>query len=145
MQHVHRYAGILQTIEYGFDICTVYLERYKEFPACGNVTELFSERCQGIFNEIFSDQVDTDDSGHVFFINDQVVGRAIDLVSGLLNQLKILMDDSCAPIWNGTQTRPVVISSFNSEQNMTVDKSKKKKLGKESCLLNISVFLLFYS
>ncbi|CAF1529775.1 unnamed protein product, partial [Rotaria sordida] len=98
VQHVHRYAAFLQTIEFGYDLCSIYADRFKEFPLCGSIDELFVERIEGIFREVFNEQVDGNTEHRVFFITDQVVLRAIDLVSGLLQQMKILMDDGNAPI-----------------------------------------------
>jgi len=146
VQHVQRYAAFLQTIEYGFEICSIYSDRFREFPLNGKIDELFIERCQEIFNEIFNDEVDGGEQTRIFLITDQVVVRAIDLVSGLLQQLKILMDDRHAPMWSGCQTRPVVVIPCNSEQSVTVEKTgkkKKNKLGMESNLLSFLLFDFF--
>ncbi len=120
------------------------MERFKEFPLCGSVNEAFNERCQDIFNEIFGEQVDSSQQDRIFVINDKVVARAIDLVSGLLHQLNIFMDNSQAPIWNDTQMKPIVTLSSSSEQSVSVER-KKKKFGKQNYLLNVYVYLLFHS
>lgn len=79
---------------------------------------------------MFIDEHDASTSTCHFFISDSVVSRAIDLVSGLLQQLKILMDDTNAPIWNGSQVRPVVVLPVSHEENeedRTEKKTRKKK------------------
>ena len=68
-----------------------------------------------------------------FFISDNIVSRAIDLVSGLLQQLKILMDDTNAPIWNGSQIRPVAVLPVSHERSgeELKDRTGKKKRKKK--------------
>ncbi|CAF1513694.1 unnamed protein product, partial [Rotaria sordida] len=68
VQHVHRYAAFLQTIEFGYDLCSIYADRFKEFPLCGSIDELFVERIEGIFREVFNEQVDGNTEHRVFFI-----------------------------------------------------------------------------
>jgi len=99
----------LKTVEHGFDVCIIYLERFNSFPSHRCIDQLFCERCQDIFHEIFNDQVNEGvEKPQTFLINDSVVVRTIDLVSGLLQQTEILMNDSHELICNSVQTRPIV-------------------------------------
>ena len=41
VQHVHRYSGFIQTIEYGFMMCSEYLGRFHAFPEARKVDEGF--------------------------------------------------------------------------------------------------------
>jgi hypothetical protein len=144
---MHRYAGLIQTIEYGFQICSTYVDRFEAFPLCGSINQSFIDQCRIIFIEIFGENID-DQQSRSFFITDAVVMRSIDLVSGLLQQTKILMDDSQAPAWNGCQTRPIVVLPLTNEKTVMVNetkKCKKKKHGKKNYFLSTFIFLLFYS
>jgi hypothetical protein len=133
----------MQTMEFGYNICTVYLERFKEFPSSGIIDEHFVEHIEQIFNEIFCDQVNVDKQRCQFKISDQVAFQAINLVSGLLLQIKILMDDTNAPIWNDHQVRPTSVLSVNNEWKFKGRKgSKKKTYGMYNYVFNI--FILFY-
>ena len=127
VQHVHRYAAFIQTIELGFNICGVYLGRFERFPSSGAIDETYVAGINDIFNEMFNDRVDASGNYRQFFISDDVVTRAIDLVSGLLQQMKILMDDSNAPTWNGSLVRSVVVMPINNDQTRGKTKGKKKK------------------
>lgn len=53
VQQMHRFAGSLQTIEYEYDICKIYLERFGSFPSCGSIEQPFDQRCKDKFVEIF--------------------------------------------------------------------------------------------
>ena len=114
-------------------MCATYHERYERFPASRCLDKYFIERVETIFHEMFLDGHDASANTHQFFINDNVVSRAIDLVSGLLQQLKILMDDTNAPIWNGSQVRPVVVLPVSHEQSAEEleDRTEKKKRKKK--------------
>ncbi|CAF1276039.1 unnamed protein product [Rotaria sp. Silwood1] len=109
IQHVHRYAAFMQTMKFGFDICIEYIDRYKQFPSSGSIDETFIERIESIFHELFCEQANVDK-----VIIDQVVLRPIDLVSGLVQQMKILMDDTNAPIWSENQARPMDVLPINN-------------------------------
>ncbi|CAM4768176.1 unnamed protein product [Rotaria magnacalcarata] len=140
IQHVHRYAAFIQTLEYGLDICMEFIDHFKEFPSDGNIDQSLIERIDGMFHELFHEQIGVDKQVHQLLnnssvakqvhqllISDQVVVRAIDLVSGLLQQMKILMDDTHAPVWNGSSSRSVVVLPISTERNLDVDNSQKKK------------------
>ncbi|CAF2119304.1 unnamed protein product [Rotaria magnacalcarata] len=127
IQHVHRYAAFIQTLEYGLDICMEFIDHFKEFPSDGNIDQSLIERIDGMFHELFHEQIGVDKQVHQLLNNDQVVVRAIDLVSGLLQQMKILMDDTHAPVWNGSSSRSVVVLPISTERNLDVDNSQKKK------------------
>ncbi|CAF4049448.1 unnamed protein product [Rotaria magnacalcarata] len=105
IQHVHRYAAFIQTLEYGLDICMEFIDHFKEFPSDGNIDQSLIERIDGMFHELFHEQT----------------------VSGLLQQMKILMDDTHAPVWNGSSSRSVVVLPISTERNLDVDNSQKKK------------------
>jgi hypothetical protein len=133
---MHRYAGFLQTIENGFQICSTYVDRFGAFPLYGKIDQSFIEQSRIIFIEIFGENIN-DQQPRSFIITDAVVIRSIDLVSGLLQQTKILMDDSQAPAWNGCQTRPIVVLPLTNEKNVMnseTKKSKRKKHGKKNYL-----------
>jgi hypothetical protein len=88
---MHRYAGFLQTIENGFQICSTYVDRFEAFPLYGSINQSFIEQCRIIFIEIFGENIN-DQQPRSFLITDAVVMRSIDLVSGLLQQTKILRE-----------------------------------------------------
>ncbi len=128
----------------GFNICTVYRERFKRFPSSGAIDGIYMERVDDIFNQMFNDRVDAIMKRRQFFISDDVVVRAIDLVSGLLQQMKILMDDTNAPIWNGCQIRPVVVLPINNDQpSGKKGRGKKKENNNGKCYSNFDIFIRF--
>lgn len=97
---------------------------------------------------MFTDERVTSTSARQFLINDSVVCRAIDLVSGLLQQLKILMDDTNAPVWNGSHVRPVVVVPIHDEQSTEEEKDsnkkkKKKKIVRSMYHFSLNVFVIF--
>jgi hypothetical protein len=141
VQHVHRYAGFLQTIEYGHMMCCEYLVRFHTYPEGGKIDAGFSASMMDIFVEFFPEHVaDGDDAGIPSFrITDEVVVRAIDLVSGQLQQMKLLMDDRNAPLWGSNQTRPIVVFPMNeaerSPQMVSLNKKRKNNAGRLGVLI----------
>ena len=63
----------------------------------------------------------------VFIITDDVVMRAIDLVSGQLQQLNLLLDDSNAPLWSANVSPSIVVVPLNPDQSSHQMESFKKK------------------
>ncbi|CAF1476073.1 unnamed protein product, partial [Rotaria sordida] len=109
----------MQTLEFGFYLCVECVDRFKQFPSSGNINQSFIEHIEGIFHEIFYEQADVDKQLRQFIISNQVVLRAIDLVSGLLQQMKILMDDTNAPIWSSSQAKPLIVLPVNNNRRNT--------------------------
>ncbi|CAF4448737.1 unnamed protein product [Rotaria socialis] len=127
VQHVDRFAAFIQTIEYGFDLYVEYSDRFERFPSSGKIGHDFSERIEGIFQESFQEQTRVDKQLRQFFISDQLDVRAIDLVSGLLQQMTILLDDTNAPIWAASQARPFIVLPINDDRSFDTEKHEKKK------------------
>lgn len=132
-QHIHRFAAFIQTIEYSYDMCMVYLDRFNEFPPLGKIDDIFIEHLQTIFEEAFSMGAIAGKECRLFLINDEVAGRAIDFVSGQIQQMKLLMDDTNAPIWGGSQGRSVIVLPVNGgDCNSAKDKHEKQKKRKKT-------------
>ncbi|CAF4587783.1 unnamed protein product [Rotaria socialis] len=127
VQHAHRFAPFIQTLEYRFDLCVKYSDRFERFPSSGKTGHDFVEHIEGIFQESFHEQTRVDKQLRQFFISDQLVVRAIDLVSGLLQQIKILLDDTIAPIWAASQARPLIVLPINDDRSFDTEKHEKKK------------------
>ncbi|CAF4146235.1 unnamed protein product [Rotaria magnacalcarata] len=87
----------------------------------------FAERIEEIFQESFHKQTRVDKQLRQFFISDQVVVRAIDLVSGLVQQMKILLDGTNAPIWAASQARSLIVLSINDDRSFDTEKHEKKE------------------
>ena len=134
VQHVHRYAAFLQTIENGFSICREYVKRSQAFPEKGKIDRKLYEGINTIFDELFLANVDDDAVSRQFLIRNDVTTRAIDLVTGLLQQMKLLMDDTNAPLWNPGMSRPIVVVSNNDGQSISKMDSAKKKAKKAAGL-----------
>ncbi|CAF1256840.1 unnamed protein product [Adineta ricciae] len=128
VQQMHQFAGFLQTIEYSYSMCISYSVNFKEFPIDQSVDHVFMELCHAIFNGMFPDQAHANQK-HQFFICEETVGRAIDLVSDLLQQLRIFMDDSNAPAYNGSHSKTVIILPVNSPGRAEEAPVKKKNFG----------------
>ena len=127
IQHVHRYAGFLQCIEFGYDICMEYVARFEQFPVARNIEKVFVERAEGIFKEMFYKRMNDGNEEAQFIIRIEIVNRAIDLVSGLLQQLNILMDDTHAPSGVGNVTRSVVVMPASSIDRLSDEEIRKRK------------------
>lgn len=131
VQHVHRYAGLLQALEYGFLLCAKYADAFQLFPADGKVDGAFAGNIRTIFEEMFAQQLlDTEDK-RPFMIDDDVVARAIDLVSGQIQQMKVLMDDRNAPSCGSGLNRSIVVLPVESLQRTTDAATPSKKAGKK--------------
>jgi hypothetical protein len=87
-----------------------------------------SRICEAI-NTIFADAV-----SRQFLIRKDVSTRDIDLVAGLLQQMKLLMDDTNAPLWNPDMSRPIVVVSNNDGRGISNMDSAKKKAKKAAGL-----------
>lgn len=142
MQHLHRYAAFLQTIENGFSICTEFSSRFGAFPEKGSINFEFFSTVESIFNDLFADTTDGCSATRRFIISDSVALRAIDLLSGLLQQMKLLMDDTNAPSWNLHMSRSVVVASPGCHQNGSQLKSARKKQKKNAGLV-FGIVMLF--
>ena len=130
IQHVHRYAGFIQTVENGFFLCIEYLKHFKCFPEKGRVDELFYSSVEEIFIQMFPESIRDGVDTQCFFIGLDVVTRAIDLVSGQLQQMKLLMDDTNAPVWSGSLNRSLVVvesGRTGCNESKIDDGSKRKK------------------
>ncbi|CAF2003360.1 unnamed protein product [Rotaria magnacalcarata] len=127
VQHAHRLAAFRQIIEYGLDLCVEYADRFERFPSSGKIDHDFAERIEEIFQESFHKQTRVDKQLRQFFISDQVVVRAIDLVSGLVQQMKILLDGTNAPIWAASQARSLIVLSINDDRSFDTEKHEKKE------------------
>lgn len=114
-------------------MCGEYLRRHLLFPEDGRIDEEFFISMNEVFNELFSSYISGDQLNQPLIISEEVVIRAIDLVSGQLQQMNILMDDSNAPTWAGSQSRSVVVLPVNdcqsNVQRKCVHKKKKKNAG----------------
>ena len=129
MGHVHRYAAFFQTVENSFAICNQHLQQSQVFPEHGRIDSGFYGSIETIFEELFPNVVDDDGVSRQFLITDAVVTRAIDLVTGLFQQMKLLMDDTNAPTWNGSLNRPA--PAISSSDRCSVPKADHgKKAGK---------------
>ncbi len=74
------------------------------------IDEVFIQHIEGIFNEIFYDQLQVEKRNRVFLISDQVVIRAIDLVSGLQQQMQILIGDINTPAWHPRSSITMIVN-----------------------------------
>jgi len=137
---MHRFAGLLQTIENGFNICNTYFERFGSFQVDGKVKGIFKDRCEGIYAEMFESQLNSLEENPVFFITDQVAERAIDMSSGLLQQLKLLMDDSNVSENRTHMCKCTCSSSIDENKNRNVAKKPHEEVTK----LGTDVFLHVY-
>ena len=142
VQQMHRFAGLLQTIEYGFRICSTYFERFGSFPIGGEVKGIFKDRCETIFAEMF--ETDSFEENAVFYITEQVAERAIDISSGLLQQLKILMDDSNVQENNTNVSKCICSSSIDENKNPNVRKKPQEKVAKLGSKVVFYAYLVMY-
>ena len=142
VEHAHRYSAFIQTIEYGYSICQEYLVHSKVFPEGGEIDAAFVGELRGIFDRLFVRHT-KDGHGHrEFVICEEVVIRAIDLISGQMQQLQILMDDTNAPALYSNQNRPVVVLPMNVGQGLSEVDSRKKTGKKNGSSMNVLVMSL---
>ena len=58
VQHVHRYAAFLQTIEYGFLLCAKYVDGFGQFPTDGKVDVTFARSRSGFWADSIDETAD---------------------------------------------------------------------------------------
>jgi hypothetical protein len=119
-----------------------YLNRFKEFPSLGKIEDTFIEHVEIIFEEAFPLGTFLGEECRLFLISDDVVARAIDFVSGQIQQMKLLMDDTNAPSWGGSPGRSLIVLPVNGvDFNSNNDKQKKRKKTGMCCSL-IALFIV---
>ena len=139
----------MQTIEYSYDMCMEYLGRFKEFPPLGKIDDIFIEHLHTIFEEAFPMGAIAGKESRLFLINDEVAARAIDFVSGQIQQMKLLMDDTNAPIWGGSQGRSVIVlpvngGDYHSDKDKHEKQKKRKKTGM-TCIFDAVSAVIFHA
>jgi len=84
---VHRIAGLCQIIEFSWDIVKGFVQRHGGFED-HSISNEFVNKCELLFVELYTSCIENNRS---FFISIDVVERAIDVISGNLEQYKLLM------------------------------------------------------
>ncbi|CAF3480421.1 unnamed protein product [Rotaria socialis] len=84
---VHRIVGICQTIELASNMFKEYIAKFGYFEDY-QVSEEFTSKCKSLFFELYGSSID---DNRRFYITIDVVERAIDVVSGNIEQYKLLM------------------------------------------------------
>ncbi|CAF3328570.1 unnamed protein product [Rotaria socialis] len=134
---VHRLAGLFQIIELASDMLTIFVERYEGFED-QSASNDFVVKCESLFTEIYDSNIE---NNRRFFIPIDVVERAIDVISGNLEQYKLLM---LIPQHEGitfvpTSNKPIDLSM---EINMNNKKAKKYlKFSKKSVQMEQEILL----
>jgi hypothetical protein len=143
VQTAHRIVGFMYIIELAYSVGIKYLATFDEFPADGEITVEFVDRVQKLFTEHLIDQ---DGESMQHFITLEMVQRCRDLITGNIEQYKLLM--YLAPEERFTEAKPLstTLSSLPSELSKSLTKKEKRIIRLQPRLAEImSRILLFKS
>ncbi len=136
---VHRIAGICQIVELSWDMVKLFIERYGGFKD-NFISSEFLANCELLFVNHYASCIE---NNRTFFITIDVVERAIDVISGNLEQYKLMM---FVPEHEGIHMASTSNKPTDWLMTKPMDKKAKKilKFGKKSAEM-IQAILLFNS
>lgn len=102
VQNCHRLAGFLYIAELSYTIGITYLQKYHHFPSDGKITSNFIDRIEELYTEHLNRTMN-EEIRH--YITCDIVERCRDLVTGNIEQYKLLM--YVAPEDRFTETKPL--------------------------------------
>lgn len=137
---VHRIAGLCQIIELASNMFKEYIERFGYFEDC-QVSEEFTSKCKLLFFELYGSFID---DNRRFCITIDAVERAIDVVSGNIEQYKLLMFLPENESINYFSNLNNVSDSSLMIKHMDKKAKKREKFGNKSSEM-IQAILLFDS
>lgn len=118
---IHRVVGFCQMIEYSFDMVNILAERFNGFENQSTSSE-FLMKCETLFGELYESSIN---NNRCFLISADVVERTIDVISGNLEQYKLLM---FVPQHEGTNQVSMINKPADLSKFIPSTKKEKKRL-----------------
>ncbi|CAF3801530.1 unnamed protein product [Rotaria sp. Silwood1] len=133
---VHRLAGLCQIIEFASDMVKAFVQRHGGFED-ESISNEFLTKCELLFFELHGSSIENNRS---FYISSDVVERAIDVISGNLEQYKLLM---FIPEHEGIHFLSTLNKPVDPLMTNDIDKKAKKRLkfGKQSFEMEQAILL----
>jgi hypothetical protein len=141
VQNAHRVVGFMYIIELAYSIGIKYLGHFDEFPANGEVTVEFVDRIQKLSTEQLMGQ---DGEGIQHFITLEMVERCRDLMTGNIEQYKLLMYLTPEERFTGAKPLSTTVSSLRSEPSQNLTKKEKRILKLEPHKAGIMARILVF-
>ncbi|CAF1336797.1 unnamed protein product [Rotaria sordida] len=110
---VHRLAGLCQIIEFASDMVKAFVQKHGGFED-ESISNEFLTKCELLFFELYGSSIENNRS---FYITIDVVERAIDVISGNLEQYNLLM---FIPEHEGVgerNTAPIILNTNANDTN----------------------------
>ncbi|CAF3607743.1 unnamed protein product [Rotaria socialis] len=134
---VHRIAGLCQIIELTSGVFKAFIERYGCFED-NSISNEFISKCETLFSELYGSYIT---NNRCFYISIDVVERAIDVISGNLEQYKLLMLIPANEIFNYSLILNKPVESLSIISHMDKKVKKREKFGKKSSEMEQAILL----
>ncbi|CAM4983597.1 unnamed protein product [Rotaria socialis] len=134
---VHRIAGLCQIIELTSGVFKAFIERYGCFED-NSISNEFIFKCETLFSELYGSYIT---NNRCFYISIDVVERAIDVISGNLEQYKLLMLIPANEIFNYSLILNKPVESLSIISHMDKKVKKREKFGKKSSEMEQAILL----
>jgi hypothetical protein len=133
---VHRIAGLCQIIEFAWNIVEIFVQRHGGFED-HSISNEFLTKCELLFVELYGPCIE---DNRRFYISIDVVERGIDIITGNLEQYKLLM---FIPEHEGIHMLSTSNKPTDSLMINPTDKKDKKRLkfGQKSFEMEQAVLL----
>lgn len=123
VQNCHRIVGFLYIAELAHLIGNKYLQKYHNFPSNGKVTNEFVDRIDCLYIEHLTNN-NTEEMQHL--ISFEMVERCRDLVTGNIEQYKLLMYLSPEERFSEMKSTSSLTSSLKPEEKERLIKKQKR-------------------
>lgn len=124
VQNCHRIVGFLYIAELAHSIGNKYLQKYHHFPSHGMITTDFVDRIQQLYAE---HQIHCSEQEFKHYVTLDIVERCRDLITGNIEQYKLLMYLSPEERFTEMKPVPTAISCEKYEQkNENLSKKQKR-------------------
>ncbi|CAF4822202.1 unnamed protein product [Rotaria socialis] len=134
---VHRIAGLCQIIELTSGVFKALIERYGCFEE-NSISNEFVSKYEALFCEFYGSYIT---NNRCFYISIDVVERAIDIISGNLEQYKLLMLTPANESFNFSSIVNKPVESLSIISHMDKKVKEREKFGKKSSEMEQAILL----
>ncbi|CAF3602545.1 unnamed protein product [Rotaria socialis] len=134
---VHRIAGLCQIIELTSGVFKALIERYGCFEE-NSISNEFVSKYKALFCEFYGSYIT---NNRCFYISIDVVERAIDIISGNLEQYKLLMLTPANESFNFSSIVNKPVESLSIISHMDKKVKEREKFGKKSSEMEQAILL----